>query len=81
MGVIFKGRTLLSLFILRLTRVHRWTDEMDEALVVTVVEIVAHGEAKQVAADALWVGLTASRRRMTSLAPSLTSEKCSEGKL
>ena len=54
---------------------------MDEALVVDVVEIVAHGEAKQVVADALWVGLTASRRRMTSLAPSLTSEKCSVGKL
>ena len=54
---------------------------MDEALVVDVIEIVAHGEAKQVVADALWVGLTASRRRMTSLAPSVTSEKCSIGKL
>ena len=45
----------MSHHFLRLTRVHlhRWTDEMDEALVVDVVEIIAHGDAKQSIAGAL----------------------------
>ena len=45
--------TLMSLFILCLATAHSWTDEMDQALVDDVVEMVAHGEAKQSIAGAL----------------------------
>ena len=53
--MILRGRKLLSHHFLRLTRVHRWTDEIDKPLLLDVVEIVAHGDAMQSIAGALCI--------------------------
>ena len=52
-GVVMSGAMLLSFFILLLTRVQRWTDEMD--WLPEWLLLVAQGEARQVEAEALWL--------------------------